>query len=627
MKARLLFLVKYFLFWLVFFQSARALFMAYHHHLASSTPYSELLAAFGYGLRLDISFAAYLSVLPFLIATISIWVSNQLYIKRVFSGYVITVLWVCVLLVIMDLEIFSAWGIRLDATPLMYLSTPSEIFASAYSSPLLLLLVLFIISFSLWIWLKGLYLKLELENTTEESLTSRLYYSLGLLLLTGCLIIPIRGGLQSLPINQSSAYFSQSVFANKAAINVCWNFFHAVTERSYDMSNPYIVENEHQKVEQLYDKSYQQGSTEVMLLDSTIQKPNVIVIIWESLTSKLLGKATPNLMQTMRESYYFDNIYATGSRSDKGIVGVLSGYPAQPQKSIILYPNKSRKLPILGKDMHNNGYQTSFYYGGELEFVNMKSYLFECFDNVYGINSFAPEDRNSKWGAHDHVVLDKVLQDTPDDAKPFFKTIFTLSSHEPFEVPDVFTDFADFEDFTEEEALFANSHRYTDWSVNQFLNKAKQKKWWKNTIVIIVADHGHHFPAYQHPEDHVDFEDFKIPLLFSGGALSKAYHGQVNHRIGSQTDVAKTLLSQLQIKASDYVFSRNLLAASSDTFAVYAYSDGIGYVSENERFIFDNNSKRVLKAYKADQKYQPTDAILNRARHHLQWTFQDFLSK
>ncbi len=624
MKSRFYFLLRYFSFWLLYFIGARSLFLVYHNRLSLETSLADVWGTFGYGLRLDASFAAYLTLLPSLLATASVWLPTKPF-RKLTTGYNVFVLFLCTTLVVIDLEIFAAWGIRLDATPLMYLTTPSEIFASAYSSPLLLLLVLFIGSFSFWFWVQELLLKLKIANLDDYSIKQKVTYTFFLILLTASLIIPIRGGLQSLPINQSSAYFSKSIFANKAAINVCWNFFHAVTERSYDKQNPYVVETDTQKNAKKFRALYTQTTQQEQILTTT--RPNVIIIIWESLTSKLLGKATPNLMKTMAESYYWDNIYATGSRSDKGIVGVLSGYPAQPQKSIIIYPNKSRKMPLLGKDMRKIDYKTAFYYGGELEFVNMKSYLFECFDAVYGIDNFAAKDRNSKWGAHDHVVLNRLLDDTPNDSPPFFKTIFTLSSHEPFEVPEVFKNFTEFEGFTEKESLFANSHRYSDWAVAQFLEKAKQKTWWDNTVILIVADHGHHFPAYKNPEDYFDFEDFKIPLLITGGALKPEYRGKVSHQIGSQTDLAKTLLAQMALPTQDYTFSRNLLAPNPNPFAIYAYSDGIGYISDKERFIFDNNAKQVIKSFEGNQRSIPSDSLLKVARSHLQWTFQDFLDK
>src|SRR5690606_28715715 len=122
--------------------------------------------------------------------------------------------------------------------------------------------------------------------------------------------------------------------------------------------------------------------------------------------------------------------------TDKGIVGILSGYPAQPISSIVKNPDKSRTLPHLATAFSREGYHTAFYYGGEMEFANIKSYLMQgAFRELVDVNAFRKADRNSKWGAHDGVVMERfklALQTMP---QPFFANWLTLSSHEPYETP------------------------------------------------------------------------------------------------------------------------------------------------------------------------------------------------
>src|SRR5690606_20642672 len=200
---------------------------------------------------------------------------------------------------------------------------------------------------------------------------------------------------------------------------------------------------------------------------------------------------TPRFDTYVEEGLLFSNFYAAADRSDKGLVNILSGYPSQPTQSIMKLPVKASKLPVLSKSFEEAGYATSFYYGGELEFANIKAYLMNGgFSKVVGKESFKPEDWNSKWGAHDHVVLDKLLQDLNSSEKPFFSTIFTLSSHEPFEVP-----IEPHIEGDDEESKFLNSLYYTDQSIGNFIEAAKKEPWYDETLIIILADHGHRMPG------------------------------------------------------------------------------------------------------------------------------------
>ena len=138
----------------------------------------------------------------------------------------------------------------------------------------------------------------------------------------------------------------------------------------------------------------------------------------------------------IKRSLYFENIYATSTRTDRVLVSILSGYPSLPNISVVKEPEKAAQLSFLSKEFKRNGYSTSFIYGGESEFANIKSYLLNSkFDKIIDKNNFQKKDMNSKWGAHDHIVFNESFIQLKNIEEPFFTTILTLSSHEPFEVP------------------------------------------------------------------------------------------------------------------------------------------------------------------------------------------------
>ena len=301
-----------------------------------------------------------------------------------------------------------------------------------------------------------------------------------------------------------------------------------------------------------------------------------------------------------------------GDRSEKGQIAILSGYPNQAINSIIKTPNKTRGFPSLNKVLENAGYSSSYTYGGELEFANIKSYLVNTgFNKLVDKYSFPVSERSTSWGVHDHYVLTRFYEQLKNEKEPFFATLFTLSSHEPYDVP-VKPHFPG----KDETTLFKNSIYYTDSAIGNFINKSKTQPWWQSTLVVFVADHGHPLPgngANDLPSK------FHIPLIFSGGALKMK--GVINN-IGSQTDIATTLLDQLKLPANDFKWGKDLLDSSARQFAFYSFNNGFGFVTPHGTETIDNVSKKTI--YK-DASFDTAKIKFGKA--YMQFSYQDFLER
>lgn len=615
MKKRGVFLAGYILFWYVFFLFFKAVFLLYHSGLASELDPGTIAGIFFYGSRLDLAFTAYLSAIPFLLITISSLIKPGRWLSKSLLVYTTIMLIFITILCTTDLELFRIWGFKLDSTPLMYLNTPGEMLISVGSSP-----VLFLIIINTLINLFFCFAYTKLLHPISKSLAPVPFYTLpAWCLATAFLIVPMRGGFQLAPVNHSSAYFSNNLFANQAAINVPWNFFHSLSKSGAEKKNPYIVTDQ-ETAENLRRRLYPLPETATPEVLKT-GRPNIVLIIWESFTAKVaedLGGVpgiTPAFQQLSKEGLLFSRMYASGDRSDKGLVSVLSGYPTQPNTSILKTPKKSQQLPHLSRTLAKNGYQTAFYYGGELEFANLKSYLrFGRFDNLIGIEDFEKEQLNSKWGAHDHVVFDKLLRDIEAEKgpKPFFKTIFTLSSHEPFDIP-VKPKFPD----NDVNARFMSSLYYTDSTIGNFVEEAKKHQWYDNTLFIIIADHGHTYPGGSQV---FEAAKFHIPMLWFGGALKA--DPQVIKSTMSQTDMAATLLRQLNIPAKEYIWSKDILNPEIPHFAHYFYKDGVGFLTDSTALAFDNVGKNIIESSGSADSLQ-----LFMARGYLQMSYGDYLNK
>ena len=598
MLKKILFLLIYLFTWVVFFEVARVFFLLSTMQYAKETASSLVLQSLWFGLKMDLSMAAYLTALVcvFVIAALFIPFFKKKHVYIIYTGLI---LFIQVLLIITDAESFKAWGTRVDSTPLKYLSSPKEAWASINHLPLLLILTGFIVIYLLLFWLFRKVISrsiILLENNKY-----RFVQALLLVLFIGALIIPIRGGVQLSPLNQSSVYFCNSQYANNAAVNPSWNFMFSVIQMEQLNKNLYRYMKEDEAdaiVKQLFDA---EGKHEQVINDSSSVKTNVILIIWESFTEKVLNKTIDGkpvikfFPELMKDGIYFSNCYSSGDRTDKGISAIISGYPALPKGSIVNYPEKTAKLQGLGNILSGNGYSTQFYYGGEPEFMNIKSYLSgQKIQQLITKKDFKKAEMNSKWGAHDDAVMKKLVNDIPQMKQPFFTSWLTLSSHEPFETP-VATVFSG----NDKETKFLNSLHYTDSVVYSFINELKKMPSWQNTVVIISADHGHYLPVTGKRAD-----DYRIPILWLGGALKK--QNVIIDKTVSQLDMAGSLMKQLHFSETGFPFGKNVFDSTSKHWAFFTYNDGIGFVTDSSRLLFDNAGKRIVfeegKANKEQEK-------------------------
>ncbi|MDE3212759.1 MAG: LTA synthase family protein [Bacteroidota bacterium] len=587
------------------------MFLIYQHSSASSLTALEIVKVFWYGAKLDVSFTGYLCILPF-----AVFIFSALFPRwkgtRLIRIYTILVILLLSFLTIADLGLFSAWGYRMDDTPLTYLTTPREMITSASSAPVFLLLVIFALLSVFFIWLYQ-----KLVDPVMKAWPSRfsLTYFLMSLVLFAFLFIPIRGGIQKIPINLSDVYFSDKIFADQAAINLPWNIAFALLNQE-NKTNPFEYFPQ-AKAKALVSQLYDTGPRRIPHILNT-RRPNIIFIIMESFTSKFVGclggepGVTPNLDQIAANGLLFTHIYAAGDRSEKGQVAVLSGYPNQAITSIIKKPNKTLKLPCISRVLNQQHYQTSYTYGGELEFANIQSYLRNVgFDHLYGEYQFPEALRTTSWGVHDQYTLARLLKDVNQSPQPFFAALFTLSSHEPYDVP-MKPRFKG----PGETILFKNSVAYTDSCIGDFVRKLQKEPLWQNTLLVFVADHGHPRPGND-PNDAPS--KFKIPLIFAGGALKMK--GVIN-TIGSQTDIVTTVLDQLDLPTSEFKWGKDLLDSSAHQFAFYSFNNGFGFVDSTGVVTVDNVQKRVIR-----KVGHPDSTEINYGKAYMQWSYQDYLNR
>jgi len=509
--------------------------------------------------------------------------THSKFLYHIMNVYVILILFINILLLISDLELYSHWKFRMDSTPLRFLGNPGEAFASVTWTTILRQIILGSVLFALSYFSYRKLIGKQIKNLQKTNWSASLLF----LALTALSFIQMRGGLSIVPINISAAYHSKNMFTNHATINLFWNVGQSLIEQK-NIKNDYLF-FKNKDAEKIVAKMCQKNDSTTNIF--TTEKPNIVFIILESFTAKVikplggLDSITPNFNALAKEGILFRNCFANGDRSDKGIAALLSGFPALPNVSVMQYPGKTQKLPFFSKELKQLGYHTSFYYGGNPDFANIKSYLLTAgFETLISSADFEKKENTAKWGVHDHIVFEKLFQDIASSKQPFFKVFFTLSSHDPFDIPKPhhFTNRGD-------DSKYLSSVYYADKALGTFIAKAKKTNWWKNTIIILVADHGSLRPGNS---GHFAEESFRIPLLICGGAINKKDTVFTNYI--SQTDLAYSLLLQLHEKCDSFKYSKDIFTQNTPSFSFYAFNNGFGFFTDSSKVIWDHISKSYI---------------------------------
>ncbi|MEK6616060.1 MAG: LTA synthase family protein, partial [Bacteroidota bacterium] len=350
--------------------------------------------------------------------------------------------------------------------------------------------------------------------------------------------------------------------------------------------------------------------------------PNIVLVIlegWSADMIKSLGgydSVTNGFDKLASEGILFDSIYASGSLSDQGMTAIFSGFPALPSgTSIIGQPGKYGHLPCLNTEFKKSGYSTSYMFGGQLSYGNIKAYMYyNNFDKILEGKDFAGNIPQGKLGVHDEYLYARQLQELKKEKEPFFAGMFTLSSHSPY-------------DFTmprkifwgDDEINYVNGMYYADSCLYDFIQKSKKEKWYDNTLFIFVSDHSHSSPkhwAQQQPEYR------KIPMLFYGNVIKDEFKGYHYKKICSQVDLAATLLHQLNVSSDKFEWSKNLFNPYANEFAFYETRDGFGFVRPNQYLVYSHSNNNFY--------FEKTNSPAEKARlekegkSFLQTVFQEY---
>ncbi|MFR9651363.1 MAG: sulfatase-like hydrolase/transferase [Rikenellaceae bacterium] len=595
MKSPLKTIIAIFLSSIILSAIGRLLFVAVQWSSTMQLDTITFLKIFYRGLYLDISVAGYITALPLICIILSLWLINGAIWRVAMRIYLSVIALLVAIITGVDANLYRYWGYRVDGTLIPFLTSPTEAAASIG------LVDLFIgFGVAIVVGTAGIYLFWRSVRgfvAPRLGLMHRVYATLFLLLCGGFIFIGIRGGFSRAVANVSKVYFSDIQYANHAAVNPAFSLLSSMLKVE-DFGRMYSYYDEH-KLSEIMDDYRCQGDGESSLSILKSDRPNILIIIAESYTRTIMdmevdGRAVmPSLNALASEGILFDNIYANGARTDRGVAAVLSGFPTQPKHSVMKIPAKSRHLPSIASSLGNEGYRSNFYYGGDLNFMDMSSYLYATgWQRLVATRDISSDEAIRSWGYSDGVVGELVADEfisLASGGEPLLMGWLTLSFHEPFDVP---KDLG-FED------VRINAAAYSDAMVGETIERLRSSAVWDNALVIIVADHTYAYPTG------IDVRSplrYRIPMVWCGGALRDDVRGVVEERFLSQIDIPATLLSQMGIDSSGFEFSRNIYSPNYNGLGYYTFSEGFGIVDSSGATIEDLTAQRLFSSEsKSDQ--------------------------
>lgn len=575
---------------MLMFQFGRLCFVLYFVKSYASLSLLEIASAFFHALRLDASTAAYVLLLPVIFSCVA-WFAGSRFLKLFNRIYQYLLLILFAVITVGDLGIYNAWGIKLNQRAIGFLAYPDEALASIDVR-----VVVWQIVFGCMIGLVGwlLYRVLFKNEKWYNGLVRPKLWLMPLQLLVVAFVVTLllRGGLQRIPINESAAYFSSDHRLNHASVNTVWYVVHSVFENRENENASMFQFMPERDAELIVKNLFTPTTSDSTFSILKTSRPNIVFIQLESFTADVIERLggekniAPNLDTLIQHGLLFTNIYSPGFRTDQGLVSLLCAFPAQPTASIIKQADKIERMPSIPKSLRAAGYSTSFYYGGELGFGNIKAFLLSNgFQRYSSVDDYPASTRGAKWGTHDEYVLQKQANDLHTEQQPFFCYLMTLSSHEPFDVPGPVRVKGN-----SEANRFMNSCAYTDHALGEYFKRVSKEPWYNNTLFILCADHGHRLPRER---DYNIPERFHVPLIFYGPALRNDLVGKQIDALGSHMDIAATLLQLLNIDATDFKWSNDLLNLSRNAFAYYSFDDGVGMITKEGYVGFDFRNKRI----------------------------------
>jgi phosphoglycerol transferase MdoB-like AlkP superfamily enzyme len=599
------------LFWLICFDISRIFFSIHHSDKVFSEGLVQWFSTFVHSFRLDLATAAALSVLPILTRIIDINSASK-WSYTLFNSVLGFLIVILIFVQAGESVAYSEWNHKLTSRVFMHLGNPDEVARTADYSMIVYFTIHAILRGIIFIWIAR-------KMFPRSSKTVQFNFKTGIISFASVIVLwavsfLILRGPQPIPLNTDSAAFSNKAALNDLSINSLYYF-----GKSYLLYNRSDIDAFMPKTDIRLAKknvegwyNYPQDHDQLFLEN---KKPNVVFIIFEGWSAAAMSslsrtqKSTPNFDKLAKQGVLFTNIYATATTSENGNSSIFSGNPVIPEISISMQPEKHRKLNCLNEDFESNGYQTGYLFSGDLNYGNIGSYFKEHgFDVVKDELDFPKNLKRGRLNFFDRDLYSFLIKEINSTNEPFLQCAFTGSTHSPYDQPKAKRG----KPFKGDEAAYMNALVYADECLGDFIQTCKNQPWYKNTLFVFISDHGHPTPGIKEPSTK---EFYRIPMLFFGEPIKSSYRGKKMNQIGSQADLAATLIYQVGGNPKRYPYSKDLMNPKAPKYAFHSIINGYGWITEDGNFTYNFELKRFFEqtytAQKRKQEFNKCAQFLN----------------
>lgn len=576
---RYLYLVLTYLLGMVFFTLFRIANVAVYcfSHTAGADFGGLLFKAMLIGARFDTAVSCYLLILPALLLVVAVFAKvRSIHYFWLLNAFVLVGYGVAFFACVADIPFFQFFFSRLNAVAVNELDSFDIILDMVFSEPkYVLLMVAFLAIMAIYVFVQCRICRFALLCGQKKD-TGYSDAVCGVVILFA-MFVGLRGGLLGRPIRVNSAYYCADPFLNQLGLNPVFTFVKSAGHSGLDADAPLqLVDPDH--ADCVFRMSVSEASTSLLKNEYRVDLPegsNVVIVIMESMSFDKMGSLTPILNELADGALFFTQTYSAGIHTYNGVYSTLYSMPGIPGRHTFSYTffPRMQGLPIA---LHDKGYQNTFFMPHDEDYDNMRGFLYaNGFDSVVGQHSYPESEVIGPWGIPDHVLFDHALHhcDVVADKGPFFTTILTCSDHVPYIIPDN----CGFAPTASKKELV--SIQYADWSIGRFLEMARSRSWFENTVFVFIADHGviwgeNHYDmslSYNH-----------VPMLFY---CPKHILPQRIDSLALQIDLGPTLLGMLPSETENNTFGLDLLHQHR-RFAYYSCDDKVGVLDGELYYIY-----------------------------------------
>ncbi|VVP40290.1 Phosphoglycerol transferase I [Pseudomonas fluorescens] len=569
---------------MVMFTLLRVALLVYNREMILDTPASTFFEAFTNGLRFDLRLVVYLSV-PLVLALFS---ARAMAARGFFRLWLTVVSSIALFLGLVEMDFYREFHQRLNGLVFQYIKEDPKTVTSMlwYGFPVVRYLLAWVVgTVILTLAFKGADRATRPRGPfSGGSVSTRQiapWYS-RIAVFVVCLLVCViaaRGTLrQGPPMRWGDVYTTDSNFANQLGLNGTLSLVAAAKSRmSEDRDNVWKATLPQPQAQQIVrdllvmpDDKLVDGETAAVRrdytppVDKTLPIKNVVVILMESMAGHSVGalgapgNITPYLDKLSKEGLLFDRFFSNGTHTHQGMFATMACFPNLPGFEYLMQtPEGSHKLSGLPQLLSARDYDDVYVYNGDFAWDNQSGFFSnQGMTNFIGRNDFInPVFSDPTWGVSDQDMFDRGLVELKarENGKPFYALLQTLSNHTPYALPSPLP----VERVTDRGSL--NEHltamRYSDWALGQFFEKARKEPYFKETLFVVVGDHGF---GNERQITEMDLGRFNVPMLFIAPGIQEKF-GQRDHTVGTQIDIVPTIMGRIGGEVRHHCWGRDLL--------------------------------------------------------------------